>query len=93
MRIEPDMISLENVTLQPEGIQITFDYLNSSITLKKVRSRIEDKQLIIQMYGGLVWPWSKIQNSYFISVSSEAYDEIYIEGRTQKKCIFHIQEK
>ena len=89
MLVAPEDIMITEVKVLPKQLSVSFEYLNSSITVKYAEYSLVDKQLYIRLSGGLIFPWNDIQNCVTFEIDANDYDSVYITTSNGPFLIWH----
>ena len=87
-RFEPDDIIIADIEKTSEELKMSVDYCTSAQVIKNFKYTIVDHQLIIQLYGGLIYPWDKGITDFSINAASGSYNQVIIKGKNSEKVIF-----
>ena len=81
---EPDDIIITKIEKTSTDLKISVDYCTSAQVIKNFKYTIVDHQLIIQLYGGLIYPWDKGITAFSINAASDLYNQVIVKGRSSE---------
>ena len=86
-RFEPEDIIISDIEKTSKGLKISVDYCTSAKVIKHFKYTIVDHQLIIQLYGGWIYPWDKGITAFSINAASGLYDQVIVKGRKSESVV------
>ena len=84
---EPDDIIITDIEKTSGELKISVDYCTSAQMIKNFKYNIVDHQLIIRLYGGLIYPWDKGITEFSINAASDLYNQVIIKGKSSESVV------
>ena len=80
-------IFIANVVKETDKLKVSVDYCTSAMVIKNYNYNIVNRQMVIKLYGGWIYPWDKGISDFSIDIASDLYDQVVVRGRQTEAVI------